>query len=324
MIRLSALIICILGLIGDVSAQSLPTIRVGWTIPDGEAKYWMLRRPDDFPGLGKTYKVEWQQVQGTSVSAQALAAGALDCATLGVLPVAQGVSTGSMDLYIIAQHVGEKPGGFSVYWAVIEDSPIKTIADLKGKTVGINALGSGIQGPFSLLLKRNGLDPDKDIKLVEVGFAIAEDAIRTGRVDAAAFVQPFAGRAESKGGLRKLLSLADAVPNIVHLVEVCRKDFADKNPELVRAYIRDLTHAMNKTLADRSETMKVVNETMKVPVPVLDTFILKSNDFSRPPGAAADYSAIQKMFDIYSDAGQLTKPVDIKTLKHPTLFAPIE
>ena len=150
MIRLSALIICILGLIGDVSAQSLPTIRVGWTIPDGEAKYWMLRRPDDFPGLGKTYKVEWQQVQGTSVSAQALAAGALDCATLGVLPVAQGVSTGSMDLYIIAQHVGEKPGGFSVYWAVKEDSPIKTIADLKGKTVGINALGSGIQGPFSL------------------------------------------------------------------------------------------------------------------------------------------------------------------------------
>ena len=76
MIRLSALIICILGLIGDVSAQSLATIRVGWTIPDGEAKYWMLRRPDDFPGLGKTYKVEWQQVQGTSVSAQALAAGA--------------------------------------------------------------------------------------------------------------------------------------------------------------------------------------------------------------------------------------------------------
>ena len=75
-----------------------------------------------FPGLGKTYKVEWQQVQGTSVSAQALAAGALDCATLGVLPVAQGVSTGSMDLYIIAQHVGEKPGGFSVYWAVKEDS----------------------------------------------------------------------------------------------------------------------------------------------------------------------------------------------------------
>jgi ABC-type nitrate/sulfonate/bicarbonate transport system substrate-binding protein len=324
MIRLSALMVCILALIGDVGAQSLPTIRVGWTIPDGETKYWMLKRPEEFPGLGKTYKIEWQQVQGTSVSAQALAAGALDCATLGVLPVAQGVSTGAMDLYIIAQHVGEKPGGFSVYWAVKEDSPIKTIADLKGKSVGINALGSGIQGPFALLLKRNGLDPDKDIKLVEVGFAIAEDAVRTGRVDAAAFVQPFAGRAESKGGLRKLLSLGDAAPNIVHLVEVCRKDFTDKNPDVVRAYIKDLTLAMNKTLSNRDETMKVVNETMKVPLPVLDTFLLKTNDFARPAGAAADYPAIQKLLDIYVDAGQVTKPVDVTKLKHPTLFAPIE
>lgn len=32
--------------------------------------------------------------------------------------------------YIVAQHVGEKPGSFSVYWAVKADSPIKTVADL--------------------------------------------------------------------------------------------------------------------------------------------------------------------------------------------------
>src|SRR5208337_4538185 len=71
-------------------AQVVPTIRVGWTIPAEEAKYWMMRRPQEFPDLGKAYKIEWSQFQGTSVMSQALIAGALDCATQGVLPIAQG------------------------------------------------------------------------------------------------------------------------------------------------------------------------------------------------------------------------------------------
>ncbi len=75
----------------SAAAQNIPTIRVGWTIPAEEAKYWMMRRPDKFPNLGKKYKIEWSQFQGTSPMAQALIAGALDCATQGVLPIAQGM-----------------------------------------------------------------------------------------------------------------------------------------------------------------------------------------------------------------------------------------
>src|SRR6478672_1722962 len=178
-------------------AQDIPTIRVGWTIPAEEAKYWMMRRPQEFPDLGKTYKIEWSQFQGTSVMSQALIAGALDCATQGVLPVAQGAANGTLAVYIVAEHVGEKPGSFSVYWAVKDDSPIKTIADMKGKSVGINVFGSGIYGPMALLLKRNGVDAEKDIKLVETGFPASEDAIRSGRVDVGVLNQPFAARAEA-------------------------------------------------------------------------------------------------------------------------------
>src|SRR5215468_5002405 len=87
-------------------AQDIPTIRVGWTIPAEEAKYWMMRRPQEFPDLGKTYKIEWSQFQGTSVMSQALIAGALECATQGILPVAQGAAAGTLPVYIVAQHVG--------------------------------------------------------------------------------------------------------------------------------------------------------------------------------------------------------------------------
>ena len=138
----------------------------------------------------------------------------------------------------MAQHVFEKPGGFSVYWAVKDDSPIKNIADLKGKTVGISVIGGGTQGPFNMLLKKNGDRPDRRTSSwSRVGFAVSEDALRQGRVDAVNMNQPFAARAEAKGGTRKLFSLSEAMPNIVHILEACRADFVDKNPDLVKAYV---------------------------------------------------------------------------------------
>ena len=305
-------------------AQDIPTIRVGWTIPAEEAKYWMMRRPDKFPNLGKTYKIEWSQFQGTSPMSQALAAGALDCATQGVLPIAQGMVSNSFSVYIVAQHVGEKPGSFSVYWAVKDDSPIKTVADLKGKTVGISIIGGGTQGPFNLMLKRAGLDPDKDIKLVEVSFSLSEDALRQGRVDSTNMNQPFAARAEAKGGIRKLFALEEAVPNIVHIVEACRKDFVDKNPALVTQYVKDITAGLKMALANREETMKVVSEITKAPVAVLDTYLLKGNDFAREPGAAPNFAAIQAMFDVYTAEKMIPTKLDAMTLRHPTIHAPME
>jgi ABC-type nitrate/sulfonate/bicarbonate transport system substrate-binding protein len=285
------------------------TIRVGWTIPAEESKYWMMRRPAEFPDLGKTYNIEWTQFQGTAPMTQALAAGALDCATQAPLSLANGVVGGNLKAYIVAQHVFEKPGGFSVYWAVKEDSTIKTIADLKGKTVGISVIGGGTQGPFNMLLKQNGVDPAQDIKLVEVGFAVSEDALRQGRVDAV--------------NMNQLFSLSEAMPNIVHILEACRADFVDKNPDLVKAYVRDITSGMKKVLANRDETLKVVSEVLKAPVQVLDTYLLKDNDFGRDPGAAPNFPAIQKMLDIYAETGMLPK-LDVAQFKHPTIVAPLQ
>ena len=176
---------------------------------------------------------------------------------------------------------------------------------------------------FQLLLQKNGVDPKKDIKLVEVGFAVSEDALRQGRVDAVNMNQPFAARAEAKGGTRKLFSLSEEMPNIVHILEACRADFVDKNPDLVKTYVRDITSGMKKALANREETLKVVSEVLKAPVSVLDTYLLKENDFGRDPGAAPNFDAIQKMLDIYAATGMLPK-MDVAQFKHPTIVAPLQ
>ncbi|MDB5521627.1 MAG: transporter substrate-binding protein [Tardiphaga sp.] len=311
-------------LVGARPATAQQTIRVGWTIPAEESKYWMMKRPTEFPSLGKDYNIEWVQFQGTPPMTQAMAAGALDCATQSPLALMQGVTGGGLKAYIVAQHVSEKPGSFSVYWAVKDDSPIKTLADLKGKTMSVNTLGSGILGPLAILLKQQGVDMAKDVKLVEAGFALSEDALRSGRVDSAVMNQPFAARMEAKGGTRKLVSLSEQQPNIVHILEACRADFVDKNPELARMYVRDITAAMKKVLTNREETLKVVNEVMKAPIPVLETYLLKENDFARDPGAAPNFPAIQAMLDTFTETGMLPRKIDIKDFRHPTIVAPIQ
>ena len=74
--------------------------------------------------------------------------------------------------------------------------------------------------------------------------------------------------------------------------------------------MRDLTAGMKKALANRAETLKVVNEVIKAPVEVLDTYLLKPNDFAREPGAKPNFAGIQAMFDIYAETGMITKKLD--------------
>jgi ABC-type nitrate/sulfonate/bicarbonate transport system substrate-binding protein len=321
---LTVVLAAAMALLGLSAASAQPTVRVGWTIPAEESKYWMMRRPGEFPELGKAYKVEWVQFQGTAPMVQAMIAGALDCSTQGVLSMAQGAVQANLEAYIVAQHVGERPGSFSVYWAVKQESPVKTIADVKGRSVGINVFGSGLYGPMALLFKRHGIDAEKDVKLVETGFPASEDAIRTGRVDVGVLLPPFSTRAEAKGGLRKLFSVSDQIPNMVHVMEVCRKDFVDKNPDLARRYVRDLSTGLGKALANRDETLKVESEVTRAPVQALDAYLFKPQDFAREPGARPNFEAIQALLDLYAESGMISKRLDVQAFRHPTIVAPLE
>ncbi len=303
-------------------AQDIPVIRVGWTIPAEEAKYWMMKHPEAFPELGKSYRIEWTQFQGTAPMVQAMISNALDCSSQAPLSLGQGVVNGKLDAYIVAQHAGETANSFSVYWGVNQDSPIKTVVDLKGKTIGVNVIGSGVHGQMSMILKKNGLDPTKDVKLVETGFPGSEAALRGGRVDAAVFVQPFAARAEGKGGIRKLFSLQSVMPNTVHVIEVCKKDFATRNPQLVKQYVHDLTLAMNMALAKREDTVQIASDVMRAPKAALEPFLLKSNDFARSADMHPDFAAIQKMFDQYHELGMLSQPLQVDSIRRNDLTAP--
>jgi hypothetical protein len=63
---------------------------------------------------------------------------------------------------------------------------------------------------------------------------------------------------------------------------------------------------------------------IKAPIPVLETYLLKPNDFAREPGAAPNFAGIQAMFDIYADTGMIARKLDAAQFRHPSVVAPLE
>jgi NitT/TauT family transport system substrate-binding protein len=69
--------------------------------------------------------------------------------------------------------------------SVLEDGDIKSVADLKGKAIGVFSLASGAIPLIKSYLAANGLDPNKDVNIIPVGFgAQPVDALRTNKVQA--------------------------------------------------------------------------------------------------------------------------------------------
>src|SRR5918992_5885081 len=98
-------------------------IRMGWGVPAEEIKYVMMEYPDVAKHMGTWYDIEWRQFAGTALGVQGLAAGTLDCATVGGLSVANGLDQGA-EIVILGEFLEERDPYFSTAWMVRKDSGI--------------------------------------------------------------------------------------------------------------------------------------------------------------------------------------------------------
>jgi len=71
-----------------------------------------------------------------------------------------------------------------VHLVVLENSGIRRVADLKGRTVSTGAAGSGTTVLANRILQAAGLDPQRDIRAQSLGVAQSVDAMKDGKIDA--------------------------------------------------------------------------------------------------------------------------------------------
>lgn len=136
------------------------------------------------------YKIEWAEFPAAAPLAEALNAGAVDAGIIGDAPLLFSLAAGSqVKAVAVSKSV---PEGLAVL--VSPDSPIKTVAELKGKNI---ATGRGSIGHFEALkaLEQAGVS-DKAVKWRFLTPADARIALANGSVDAWSTWDPYTALAE--------------------------------------------------------------------------------------------------------------------------------
>ncbi len=150
---------------------------------------------------------------------------------------------GGLDLVLVAGG-GLTSKGITGFGLVARaGSGIKTAQDCVGKKVGVPGLGAFLHVTFRAWLKDQGVDHRK-VNFVEAAFPQHADLLRGGSVDAVVSADPFMSRITESGAGYVASYYSTFLPEgnqtIVH---AARRDWAEKNPQAVRAFRESLVEA---------------------------------------------------------------------------------
>jgi NitT/TauT family transport system substrate-binding protein len=121
-------------------------------------------------------------------------------------------------------------------WAVRQDSPIKTIKDLKGRKIGYTNPRSTSQALANLLLEQAGYKSG-DVELVKTGgFGEGVAALEAGQVDMMPITEPLWSKYKDK--FRAVVKATDVLPPLGNVVGVTTVEMAEKKGDFIRAVIR--------------------------------------------------------------------------------------
>lgn len=134
----------------------------------------------------------------------------------------------------------------SVDFIALPDSPIKTIEDTKGKKIAVSTPGSNSSYFAERTLREAGLEPGKDVKLINVGSASDSwTAVSQRVVDVAWTASPLSEKIASESGGKVIWRSRDYVTDWSDTCLVATGAFMDENEEALRGWGRALKKAMD-------------------------------------------------------------------------------
>ena len=185
------------------------------------------------------YKLSWQNATSGPPITNGMMANNIQIGMMGDYPLMVNGATGQATknetqlVAIIAYNALGGGNGIVVH----KDSPYYELADLKGKNVSV-PFGSAAHGMMLTSLQKRGLPPDF-WSLVSQSPEVGSTNLQEKRIDAHGDFVPFAELLPFKGFARKIYDGAETKTPTFHGV-VVRKDFGEKYPEIVVAYIEAL------------------------------------------------------------------------------------
>ncbi len=195
-------------------------------------------------------------MNGSGISSKALISGGIDIAPIAT-PTVINANLAGADMQILAHTL---PG---VVHALMVKPEIKRVEDLKGKKVAVSSLGSLTDFLVRYIAKKKGLNPDRDITLIQTGGdADRIVALSSGVVEGAALSHPAYGRA-LKLGFPMLWDSAKEV-NYPWIEITTRRAIIKSDRDMVMNYTKAHLEGIALFKRDRDLGKRVIKKTLRV------------------------------------------------------------
>ena len=231
-----------------VSAQ-LTKVTIGNnTLSTNGLPAWMAKEAGIFGRNGLDVQIVY--FRGGTITAMALIARETPISQVSGPPIVSAALKGADAVMVAAGNV------VSEYW-LMSKPELKTGAQLKGGSVAIATFGGLSDSLSRIALQKLGLNPAKDVTLVQIG-TIPErlSALESGKVQAAMLNAPDNFRAQ-KRGLYKLMEVRLPYQGIG--VGTTRT-FIRENPDVVQRYVKSQVEAVHRLKTDREGGIRVLGK----------------------------------------------------------------
>jgi len=251
--------------------------------------------------------VEAISIPGSSLALQAMLAGELPIIQLGGAASIQANLSGA-DTVIIATIVKK-----FLFW-IYSRSEIARMEDLKGKVFGTTRFGTLSDLASRFALRLYGIDPERDITMVQTGGpAETVAAIATGKVHAAALSPP-ATLQGKKAKLRELLDMSklDAEYHINGVVTT--RKYLKTNEDMVRRFMRAYIEGAARGQRDKNFAVRTMSKVFRTDDrELLDEsydLIIKSNFVLPPHPSVPGIASLLKGLEPSNPKAKASRPED--------------
>ncbi len=246
--------------------------------------------------------VRWIEFPAGPQLLEGLNVGSVDFGTTGEAPPIFAQAANANLLYVGY----EPPTPLAEALIVPKDSPLQTVAELKGKQVALNK-GSNVHYLLVRALEKAGLRYS-DIKPVFLPPADARAAFERGSVDAWAIWDPFYAAAELQLGARRLVDGQGLVAN--HNFYLAARPYAEQNPAVLKTTLQAIAEVGAWVVANPVEAAGILAQQTGLAAQIIEHGIRRS-DYGVQPINAQVAAEQQKIADVFHELKLIPKPIRI-------------
>jgi NitT/TauT family transport system substrate-binding protein len=185
---------------------------------------------------------------------------------------------------------------------------IKSVSELRGKTVGVTSLGGGLEYALREILIQGGLNPDREVRTVSLAMPDQMAGLMSGSLQGAMLVPPFDGIMTRKG-YKRLVSAGDLLEYPQGGLATTDRKIKEK-PAQVKRIARAMIQALTLIREERDKTIDYVAKRWKIDRDLaMESYDVMVRSFSKDGSASA--KSIQNVIDSTKSRLQIDRPVSV-------------